>query len=164
MRHNRCCGSHGFLSDENRCARSQTAKPVVVDNLQNLRFFNPLDSLAAFIMVNQNYFPVRLVHNYLAVDRPYIFALFQNWITDKPCFSHFGAYVYQRVRTGKAYDVLGHQEFHRHALVNQTSCGISIIRGVNNDGPNFFSQRQNLWFHLVVSRYDKARCRYLQSS
>ena len=125
-------GAHRFLPDVNRRAGSETPQPVVVDNLQYLRFFNAFCRLTPLVVIHQDdLLPFRLQHH-APVDDSDIFSLSQHRIGYIFGRKDFFLYIRQQVRFIEADHRGRHDQLRRNALVDQPRRAVTV-KGRNDN-------------------------------
>ena len=141
----------------NRLARLNSAKSVVVDNFHDFGVFNALNRLPALVVVDENNFFAFGQHNFIRADQTDEFAVFDDGIAAVTVFVHDAFDVAKQIHRAETDGVCVHYAANRHALIEQTSDGVSVIRSQQHEDFATLRVLQHFGRNAAVHCHDKAR-------
>ena len=127
----------------NRLRGLDAAESVVVDNLNDFGVFNALDSLPAFVVVDEdNLFAVG-EHNLIRADQTDELAVFDDGIAAIAVFVHDALNIAEQIHGAEADGIFFHDTANGHALIDKASDGIGVIGREQNEYAALLSLLQN---------------------
>ena len=120
--HNRSRTSYRLIPEADRLHCLKRTQLMMVDNFKDLRFFNIINSLILFIMIDQNHLFLMHIKKITARDRTHTFSLFVNY---RECpvtmLDHHILNIICKILCVEGYQIFCfHDISHRNTLVDQS--------------------------------------------
>ena len=111
-----------------RLARTDPAKTMMVDDLDDLCFLNPLDRLIALVVIHENDLRRFGYNESITADETDNTPVFKNRIIAEIGLLHRSLDIREQIERLETDRIVVHDPTDRYALVDETCHGIGIIR------------------------------------